>query len=234
MIATKPFSFARMASITRRRVKMQIPMISILLLLWGAAGVAQAGASANDTNHPPKTQKGPSLDQILDSITGSELNHKGLDQSNLAIDQLVQRADGLMRKAGTERTKELNGKDPNSPVSHVLGQAIFALTDAGSYLLKLKELQTALIAVQAPAAGPNVDTHQTCKDLNLQFKAIGTDLKNLKLSVKTLPLAQRAIANLILWDMESKLDSAIRRIRQRTLQIGKALTLESELKLDAR
>jgi hypothetical protein len=234
MTATKQFSFARMASIIRRRVNKHIPMISILLLLWGAAGMAQAGASANDTNRPPKTQKGPSLDQILDSITGSELNHKGLVQSNLAIDQLVQRADVLMRKAGNERTKELNGKDPNSPVSHVLGQAIFALTDAGSYLLKLKELQDALIAVQAPAAGPNVDIHQICKDLNLQFKAVGTDIKNLKLSVKTLPLAQRTMAELIIWDMQSKLDSAIQKIRQRTLQIGKALTLESELKLETR
>ena len=209
-------------------------MISILLLLFGAAGVAQAGASVNETNRPPKTQKAPSLDKILDTITGSELNHKGLDQSNVAIDQLVEKADALMRKAGKERTKEMSGKNPNSPLSQVLSQAIFTLTDAGSYLLKLKELQNALIAVQAPAAGPKVDVHQTCKDLNLQFQAIGTDLKNLKLSVKTLPLPQRAIADLIIWDMESKLNSAIQRIRQRTLQIGKALTVDSELKLETR
>jgi hypothetical protein len=234
MIAKKQFSFTRMAAIGRRCVKKQVPMISILLVLAGAAGASQAKPAPDESSRPQKTQKAPTLDQILDNITGSELNHKGLDQSNLAIDQLVQKADALMRKAGKERTNQLNGKEPNSPLSHVLGQAIFALTDAGSYLLKLKELQNALIAVQAPAAVPKADAHQTCKDLNLQFKAIGTDLKNLKLSVKTLPLPQRAIADLIIWDMESKLNSAIQRIRQRTLQVGKALAVESELKLEAR
>jgi len=59
-------------------------------------------------------------------------------------------------------------------------------------------------------------------------------LTNLKLGIKTLPLGQRAIADVILWDVESRLNSAIHRIRQRTIQIGTALTLQSELDLEPR
>jgi hypothetical protein len=235
MIAKKQFSIARLVSIGRRRAHRQIPMISILFLLLGAAGVAQASAySANQLSRPANPQKSPSLDQILDNITESGLDHQGLDQSNLAIDQLVQKANQLMRNATKERNKELAGKNPNSPASQVLGQAIFTLTNACSYLQELKELQNALIAVQAPAAGAKADAHQICKDLNLQFKAVGTDLSNLKLSIQSLPFPQKIIADLIIWDMQGRLDSAILRIRQRTLQVGKALKLESELPLEAR
>jgi len=218
----------------RRRVQRQIPVIGILFVLWAVAGAAQVKTSARETNRPQKAQTAPSLDQILDHLAQSRLNHEGLDQSNLAIDQIMQRADKLMRKADKERNKELNGKDPHSPLSQVLSRVILTLTDASSYLLKLKELQNALIAAQAPAGGPKIDAHATCKDLNLDFKAVRSDLTNLKLGIKTLPLGQRAIADVILWDVESRLNSAIHRIRQRTIQIGTALTLQSELDLEPR
>jgi len=187
----------------------------------------------HEIHPPPKAQNAASLDQMLDHLTDSALNHEGLDRSNLAIDQVVQKASRLIRKASKERDKEMHGKDPHSPFSRVLGQAILALTDANSYLLKLKELQNALITVPALTGGPAVDTHQTCKDLNRQFRAVLTDLTNLKLLIKTLPLPQRAIADVILWDMGSRLDSAIHRIRLRTIRIGTALALESELNLEA-
>ena len=139
----------------------------------------------------------------------------------------------MIRKANRQRNKEIHGKNPHSPLSQLLGQAMLTLTDSNSYLLKLKDLQNALIAVQASTDSPKVDTHETCKDLNLEFKAVWTDLGNLKLSVKQLPLQQKAVADVILWETMSKLNSAIHRIRLRTLQIGAALKLESELYLEA-
>src|SRR5208283_416118 len=99
---------------------------------------------------------------------------------------------------------------------------------------KLKDLQDDLIAVQASADGSKVDRHETCKDLNLEFKAIGTDLGNLKLSIKKLPLPQKAIADVILWNTKSRVNSVLQRIRQRTLQVGAALNLGSELNLETR
>jgi hypothetical protein len=231
MSADKQIPFATAASMNWRRVKRQISVISSLLVLSALAVAAPSRAPAPQTAPPVKTQKPPTLDQILDNITKSDLNHEGLRQSNLAIDQLVKKADDLSRKTAKERDKESSGKDPQPPGSKVLGQAILSLTDATSYLRKLQDLQNALIAVRAPSAAPAANAHQTCKDLNLKFKAISTDLNNLKLGIKTLPLAQRAIADLILWDVESQLNSAIDRIRQRTIQVGSALNLKSELDL---
>jgi hypothetical protein len=221
------------SSLRWRRVKGQIPLIFLLLVLMAATGAAPAKAPAPQTAPPAKSQKPPTLDQILDNLTKSDLDHEGLRQSNLAIDQLVKKADDLIRKAGKERDKDLSGKNPQSPGSRVLGQVILALTDATSYLQKLKDLQNALVAVRAPAAAPKVDAHQTCKDLNLQFAAVLTDLKNLKQGVKSLSLTQRAIADVIAWEVESRLYSAIERIRQRTIQIGAALNLNSELDLES-
>ena len=100
------------------------------------------------------------------------------------------------------------------------------------YLLKLKDLQDDLIAVRASAGGPAVDGHEACKHLNLKYKAIGMDLGNLKLSVKRLPLPQKAIADVILWKGMSRVNSVIQKIRQRTLQVGAALNLGSELNLE--
>ncbi len=97
-------------------------------------------------------------------------------------------------------------------------------------MLKLKELQLALIANQSLADGPEIDTDEARKDLNAEFDAIWTDLRDLKLGVKT--FAQRAIVDVFVWDLSSKLYSAIRRIRLRTLQVGTALSLESESDLD--
>jgi hypothetical protein len=210
----------------------RFPIIPILLVLWAVAGVAPAEASQHEINPPPKAQSGSSVDQILNRLTDSALKHEGLDQSNLAIDQIVHEANQLIRKASKERDK-VHRKDAQSPFNQVLGQAILALTDANAYLLKLKELQNALMAVQGLTNGPAVDTHQTCKDLNREFNALLTDLTNLKLSIKTLPLPQRAIADVILWDVGSRLNTAIRRIRLRTIRIGTALSLESELNLKA-
>ena len=227
------FFLACEASRNRRRVKRQISAIFIVVVLWAGADAAQTATSPHEINRPPKAQTAASLDQILDHLTDSKLNQEGLDQSNLAIDQLVQKANKLIRKAGKARNKELNGKDPQSPLGQVLGEAVLALTDSNAYLLKLKELQNALAAVQALTNGPKVDPHETCQELNLDFQAIGTDLRNLKLGIKTLPLGERAIADVIAWDVESRLNSAIQRIRLRTIRVGKALTLEPELDLEA-
>ena len=60
------------------------------------------------------------------------------------------------------------------------------------------------------------------------------DLGNLKLSVKKLPLTQKAIADVILWKVMSRVNSVIQKIRQRTLQVGAALNLGSELNLETR
>jgi hypothetical protein len=232
MTAKEQISFTRAVSIKWPRVKRQIPVISALFAFCAAAVAAPSRAPAHEAHAPAQAQKSPTLDQILDNLTESELNPKGLAQSNLAIDQLAQKAGALMRKAAKQRTNELTGKDTYSPLGQVMGQVVLALTDANAYLDKLKELQNALIASGTPAAGPKVNTHQTCKDLNREFKAVSTDLKNLKLGIKTLPLPQRAIADMILWDMESRLNSAIDRIRQRTIKVGGALTLKSELTLE--
>jgi hypothetical protein len=202
------------------------------------AVAAPARAPAPQTAPAPKTQK-PSVDQILDNLTKSDLDHDGLLQSNLAIDQLVKKANELIHKADKERGKESGAKTPPSPLNQVLGQAILTLTDAIAYLQKLKDLQIALIALRAPATAPaatpatapKVDVHQTCKDLNLQYKALWRDLNKLKLDIKTLPIVQRLIADVILLDVESQLYSAIERIRLRTIQIGAALNLKSELDL---
>ena len=217
----------------RRRLQKHIPVISILLVFWAMAGTALARTSAPETNRPTSAQKEASLDQILDNLTKSPLDHEGLDHSNLAIDKIVQKSNKLIRRATRQRNKEINGRNPHSPLGQVLGQAIITLTDSNFYLLKLKDLQNTLIAVQASTDGPKVDPHETCKDLNLEFKAIWTDLGNLKHSIKNLPLQQRAIADVILWDTMARLNSAIQRIRLRTLQIGAALTLGPELDLEA-
>jgi hypothetical protein len=230
----KEFPLARAESMYRRRAGRQIPVICVAFVLSAMMGAAQAGASTHETDCPPKAQNTATLDQMLDNITGSDLNHKGLDQSNLAIDQLVQRADKLTSKATRERNKEIKRGDLHSPLGQVLDQAVLMLSDSSSYLLKLKELQNALIAAQAAHDGPKVDAHETCKSLNREFKAIWTDLRNLKLGVKKLPFRQRAIADVIEWDVVSRLDSAIHRIQTRTLQVGTALTLDSELHLESR
>jgi hypothetical protein len=196
-------------------------------------GAAQVKASPHEANRPQTVQHAASLDQFLDNLTESDLNQDGLAQSNLAIDRIVQKAQRLISKATKERAKQPQGKDALTPLSQVLGQVIDTLTDANAYLLKLKELQKDLMAVQPPADKPKVEAHETCKDLNLKFKAIGMDLKNLKLGIKTLPLPQRTIAEVIMWKVESKLNSAIQRIRLRTLRIGAALALQSELDLEA-
>jgi len=209
-------------------------VVSILLVFWAWVGADPAGASAPDPHRPQKAQGAASLDQILDRLTESAFDHDGLEHSNLAIDQLVQKSNKLIRKAARQRIKEFNSKNPDSPLSHVLGHAISTLTDCNSYLLKLKDLQRDLIAVQASADGSKVDGHETCNDLNLEFKAIGTDLGNLKLSIKELPLPQKAIADVILWDTGSRVNAVLLRIRQRTLQVGAALNLGSELNLETR
>ena len=121
-----------------RRVKGQIPLISLLLVLTTVAGAAPAKAPLPQTAPPAKSQKPPTLDQILDNLTKADLNHDGLNQSNLAIDQLVKKAGDLSRKVGKERDKGLSSKNPQLPASQVLGQLILALTDAASYLQKLK------------------------------------------------------------------------------------------------
>jgi hypothetical protein len=229
----KQFSFIRGTLANRWRGNSPISAISILLVLWAVAGAARANAAARETELPKKTQRGASLEQILDAVTKSELNPDGLDQSNLAIDQIVQRANKLIKKANKVRAKEITGTNAYTPLGQVMGQASLTLSDADSYLLKLKELQSAVLAARGHTGESKVDARETCKDLNVKFKAIWTDLKNLKLGVKTLPLRQRAIADVMLWDMEPKLISAIHKIRQRTLQIGSALTLESELELKA-
>ena len=209
-------------------------VVSILLVFWAVLGANPASASAPDPHRPQKAQGAASLDQILDSLTESAFDHDGLEHSNLAIDQIVQKSNKLIRKAARQRTKEFNSKNPDSPLSHVLGHVILTLTDCNSYLLKLKDLQDDLIAVQASADRSKVDGHETCKDLNLEFKAIGTDLGNLKLSIKKLPLPQKAIADVILWNTMPRVKSVIQRIRRRTLQVGAALNLGSELNLETR
>jgi hypothetical protein len=206
----------------------------ILLVFWAVARANPASASAPDPHRPQEAHGSGSLDQILDSLTESSFNHDGLEHSNLAIDQIVQKSNKLIRKAARQRTKEFNSRNPDSPLSHVLGHAILTLTDCNSYLLKLKDLQDDLIAVEGSAEGSKVDGHETCKDLNLEFKAIATDLGNLKLSIKKLPLPQKAIADVILWDTRSLVNSVLQRIRQRTLQVGAALNLGSELNPEAR
>jgi hypothetical protein len=226
--------FAHGASLNRRRVKNQMPVMAALLVSWAVMGADQVGVSAQETQGPKNTQHAASLDQLLDNLTESDLNKDGLDQSNLAIDRMVQKAHKLISKANKERAQQLHGKDARTPLSQVLGQASDTLTDANSYLLKLKELQNALIVAQTAADKPKVDAHETCKDLNLKYKAVGTDLQNLKLGLKTLPWQQRTVADVIAWRVESKLNAAILRIRLRTLQIGAALALRSELDLEAR
>jgi hypothetical protein len=209
----------------------QIPILAILLVLCLGMTGAYAGSSSNELTRP---QKPPSLDKILDTLTDTDLDREGLDQSNIAIDQFVQRSNRLIGKASKQRSKELKGKNSDSPLSKLLGQAIVALTDSNSYLLKLKELQKTLIAVQSPADRPDIDPGEARKDLDLHYKAFRTDLQNLKLGVRTLPLGQRAIVDVLILDMGSKLNSAIQRIQRRALQVGMALTLESETDLNAR
>jgi ribosomal protein L22 len=209
-------------------------VVSILVVFCGVASANPASASAPDPHRPQKAQGSGSLNQILDSLTESAFNHDGLEHSNLAIDQIVQKSNRLIRKAARQRTKEFNSGNPDSPLSLVLGHVILTLTDCNSYLLKLKGLQDDLIAVEASADRPKVDGHETCKDLNLEFKAVAMDLGNLKLSIKKLPLPQKAIADVILLDTRSRVNSVIQRIRQRTLQVGAALNLGSELDLEAR
>ena len=161
------------------------------------------------------------------------MNQEGLNQSNLAIDQIVQRANKLIGKTNRERTKEVKGNGTNSALGQVLGQASLTLTDAESYLLKLKELQKAVVVVQAHGVGTNVGARETCKDLSLKYKAIWTDLKNLKVAIQALPWRQRVVADVMVWKIEPTLIAAIQKIRQRTIQVGTALTLESELDLKA-
>jgi hypothetical protein len=209
-------------------------MISIFIALWAVAGVALAAVAVQEGKPPAKGAKAVSLDQILDRLADSTMDRTGLGQSNDAIDQLVERSNKLMRKAANERDKKMQGSDPHPALGQVLGQMILALTDANAYLLKLKELQSALMAGAAAGRGRAVDTHQICRDLNREFKAVWTDLTNLKLAVKTLPLAQRAIADVILWEAQSRLHSAIHRIRLRTIRVGAALALEADLDLEAR
>ena len=223
------FRFTRGMSTNRQPVKNRFLIISALLLLWTGLGVANASTSPQEINRP---RKSPSLDQILNTLTESDLSHEGLDQSNLAIDQIVQKANRLIAKASRQRAKELKGKTPNSPLSKLLAQAIVMLTDSNSYLLKLKELQNALVAAQSPADEADIDPDETFKDLTLEFDAIGTDLRNLKLSVKTLPLRERAIVDVFVWELGSKLYSAIHRIRERTVQVGTALALEADSDLE--
>lgn len=219
------FRFTRGMSIRQKSVKHRFCIISALLVLWTGLGATNASTSAQEINRPKKS---PSLDQILNTLTESDLSLEGLDRSNLAIDQIVQKANRLIAKASRQRAKELKGKNPNSPLTKLLSQAIVMLTDSNSYLLELKELQNALIAAQSPANGPDIDPDETFNDLTLEFDAIGTDLRNLKVGVKTLPLRQRAIADVFVWELGSKLYSAIHRIRERTVQVGTALTLESD------
>jgi hypothetical protein len=234
MSAEQQIPSSGVSSMRWRRVTSHITLLSLLFALATVAGAASAPAKepAPQTAPPAKSQKPPTLDQILDNLTKSDVDHEGLHRSNLAIDQLIKKADDLMRKAAKERDKDLSGKTSQSPGTRVLGQVILALTDATAFLQKLKDLQNALVAVRAPAAAPKVDAHQTYKDLNLQFAAVLTDLKNLKLGVKSLSFTQRAIADVIAWDVESRLYSAIERIRLRTIQIGAALNLNSELDLE--
>jgi hypothetical protein len=196
--------------------------------------VNPASAAVPDPHRPQKNHGAVSLDQILDTLTESPFDPDGLAHSNLAIDQVVQKSNRLIRRATRQRAKESNSRNPDSPLGHVLGHVILALTDCNSYLLKLKDLQDDLIAIQASADGPKVDERETCKVLNLEFKAIGADLGNLKLSIKKLPLTQKAIADLLLWKTESRVNSALQRIRQRTLHVGAALNLRSELNLETR
>ena len=225
-----PFRYTRVSSMNWRRVRQHVSIFSVFLVLSGTMGAAHAKAAAHEI---ARSQKAPSLDQILDALTDSGLNYEGLDRSNLAIDQIVQKANRLIAKAARQRNKELKGKNPDSPLSKLLSlQAIVTLTDSNSYLLKLKELQLALIATQSLADGPEIDTDEARKELNVEFDAIWTDLRDLKLGVKTLPLRQRAIVDVFVWDLSSKLYSAIRRIRSSTLQVGTALSLESESDLD--
>ncbi len=102
-------------------------MFSVFLVLSGTIGTAHATAAAHEIARP---QKAPSLDQILSVLTDSDLNCEGLDQSNLAIDQIVQKANRLIAKAARQRNKELKGKNPDSPLSKLLSQAIVTLTDS--------------------------------------------------------------------------------------------------------
>ncbi len=113
-------------------------VLSILLVFWAALGVNPANASAPDPHRSQKARGGASLDQILDSLTESAFDQSGLEHSNLAIDQIVQKSNKLIRKAARQRTKEFNSKNPDSPLSNVLGNVILTLTDCNSYLLKLK------------------------------------------------------------------------------------------------
>jgi hypothetical protein len=223
------FRFVRGMSINRKSVRNRFLIISALLVLWTGISVANASTSPQEINRP---RKSPSLDQILNTLTESDLSHEGLDQSNLAIDQIVQKANRLIAKASRQRAKELKGKNPNSPLNNLLAEAIVMLTDSNSYLLKLKELQNALIEAQSPASDSEIDPDQTFKDLTLEFDTIGTDLRHLKVGVKTLPLRQRAIADVFVWELGSKLYSAIHRIRERTVQVGTALALESDSDLE--
>ena len=209
-------------------------LVSLLIVCWAVAGANPASASAPDPHRPQKVRSAPSLDQILDVLTDSAFDRDGLEHSNLAIDQILQKSNKLIRKAERQRTKQFNSGNPDSPLNHLLGHAILTLTDCNCYLLKLKELQDDLIAVQASAGGPKVDGPKTCQDLNLNFKAIGTDLGILKLSIKKLPLTEKVIAEVILWEKSSRLNSVIQRIRHRTLEVGAALNLGSELNLETR
>jgi hypothetical protein len=232
-VSQRPFPFTRGAVPNRQRVKNQISAVALLLVWCVSAVAARAGVVSHETKRANGDQHGPTLDRILDTVTESPLNQEGLDQSNVAIDQIVRRANRLIGKTNRERAKENNGSGTNSPLGQVLGQASLTLTDADGYLLKLKELQKAAVATQTGGIEAKEDAREMCKDLSLKYKAIWTDLKNLKVAIKTLPWRQRVLADFMVWKMEPTLISAIQKIRQRTIQVGTALTLEAELDLKA-
>jgi hypothetical protein len=85
----------------------------VFFVLWAIGGTPLADASAPETHRSQRVQDATSLDQILDNLMGSALNPEGLDHSNLAIDQIVQKSNKLIRKASRERNKVINGKNQN-------------------------------------------------------------------------------------------------------------------------